>query len=76
MLTDFNNFDKRKNFKIKKKHDENFNNLFLKIKVEKMKKFKSFAIKNFNINDTFNTYKKEIVFYEILNQILQKQLIS
>ena len=32
-----------------------------------MKKFKSFVIKNFSMNDMFNVYKKEIIFYETLN---------
>ena len=67
MLADFNNFNKKKDFKIKKKCNENLDDLFLKIKVEKMKKFKLFVIKNFNMNDVFNVYKKKIAFYEILN---------
>ena len=72
MLTDFNNFNKRKDFKIKKKCDKNLNDLFSEIKVKKMKKFKLFIIKNFNMNDVFDVYKKKIVFYETLNQVLQK----
>ena len=67
MSTDSSNFSRRKNFKIKKKHDENLDNLFLKIKVKKTEKFKSFMIRNFSMNNTFNMYKKEVVFYETLN---------
>ena len=67
MLINFNNFNKKKDFKIKKKCDKNFNDLFLKIKVEKIKKFKLFMIKNFNMNNTLNIYKKKVVFYKTLN---------
>ena len=70
MLINSNNFNKKKYFKIKKKCNENLNNIFLEIKIEKMKKFKSFIIKNFNINNMLNIYKKKIVFYKILNYIL------
>ena len=76
MLINFNNFNKKKDFKIKKKCDKNLNNLFLKIKIEKMKKFKLFVIKNFSMNNVFNMYKKKVIFYKILNQVLQKQLIN
>ena len=65
VLTDFSNFNKKKNFKIKKKCDENLDNLFSEIKVEKMKKFKLFMIKNFNMNNAFNVYKKKLFFIKL-----------
>ena len=73
---DSSNFSKKKDFKIKKKCDENLNDLFLEIKVEEIKKFKLFVIKNFDMNNIFDVYKKEIVFYETLNQVLQKHLMN
>ena len=56
--TDFNNFDKRKDFKIKKKCDKNLDDLFLEIKIKKRKKFKLFMTKNFSMNNVLNVYKK------------------
>ena len=70
VLTDFNNFNKKQDFKIKKKYNENLDNLFLRIKIEKIKNFKSFIIKDFSINNVFNVYKKEIVFYIVSNHFL------
>ena len=72
VLADFSNSDKRKDFKIKKKCDENLNNLFSEIKVEKMKKFKLSMTKNFSMNNVLDVYRKEVVFYETLNQVLQR----
>ena len=76
MLTDSSNSNKKKDFKIEKKCDKNLNDLFLKIKIKKIKKSKLSVIKNFDMNNVLNVYKKEIIFYKTLNHILQKQLIN